>query len=45
MDALPLCIRLKLKVYFVKIVDLVGLACPFADHVGCRNDATTYVDN
>ena len=45
MDALPLCIRLKLKVYFVKIVDLVGLAYPVADHVGCSNYATTYADN
>ena len=45
MDALPLCIRLKLKVYFVKIVDLVGLAYPVVDHVGCSNYATTYADN
>ena len=45
MDALPLCMFLKLKVYFVKIVDLLGLAYPFADHVGCRNCATTYANN
>ena len=36
-DALPLCMFLKLRVYFVEIVDLEGLACPVADHVGCSN--------
>ena len=35
----------EVKVYFVKIVDLVGLAYPVADHVGCSNYATTYADN
>ena len=45
MDALPLCMFLRLRVYFVEIVDLVGLTCPIVDHVGCSNYATTYVDN
>ena len=45
MDALPLCMFLKLRVYFVETVDLVGLACPIADHVGCGNYAITYADN
>ena len=45
MDALPLCMFLKLRVYFVKIVDLVVLAYPAVDHVGCGNYATTYADN
>ena len=45
MDALSLCMFLKLKVYFVEMVDLVGLACPVADHVECSNYATTYADN
>ena len=45
MDAPPLCMFLKLRVFFVKIVDLVGLACPIADHVGCGNYATTYTYN
>ena len=34
MDALPLCMFLRLRLYFVEIVDLVGLTCPIADHVG-----------
>jgi len=41
MDALPLCMFLKLRVYFVEIVDLEGLACPVADHVGCSNYVIT----
>ena len=45
MDALSICMFLKLRVYFVEMVDLVGLACPIADHVGCSNCATTYADN
>ena len=45
MDALPLCMFLKLRLYFVEIVDLVGLASPIADHVGCSNYATTYANN
>ena len=45
MDALPLCMFLKLRVYFVEIVNLVGLACPIADHMGCGNYAITYADN
>ena len=45
MDALPFYIFLKLRVYFVEIVKLVGLTCPVADHMGCGNYAITYVDN
>ena len=45
MDALPLCMFLKLRVYFVKIVDLVGLVCPVTDHMGFSNYAITYADN
>ena len=45
MNALPLCMFLKLRVYFVKIVDLEGLACPVVDHVGCSNYVITYADN
>ena len=45
MDALSLCMFLKLRVYFVELVDLVGLAYPIADHVGCSNCATTYANN
>ena len=45
MDALPLCMFLKLRLYFVEIVDLVGLTRPVADHVGCSNYATTYANN
>ena len=45
MDALSLCMFLKLRVYFVELVDLVGLAYPAVDHVGCGNYATTYADN
>ena len=45
MDALSLCMFLKLRVYFVELVDLVGLAYPIADHVRCSNCATTYANN
>ena len=45
MDALLLCMFLKLRVYFVEIVDLVGLAFPVADHVGCSNYVITYANN
>ena len=45
MDALPLCMFLKLRVYFVKIVDFVGLVCPITNHIGCSNYAITYADN
>ena len=45
MDALPLSMFLKLRVYFVKIVDLVGLVCPVTDHMGFSNYAITYADN
>ena len=45
MDALSLCMFLKLRVYFVEIVNLVGLACPVADHMGYGNYAITYADN
>ena len=33
-----------LRLYFVKIVDLVDLTCPVADHVRRGDYATTYVD-
>ena len=36
---------LKLRLYFVEIVDLVGLTYPVADHVGRGNYATIYADN
>ena len=45
MDALPLCMFLRLRLYFVKIVDLAGLTYPVAAHIGCSNYATTYADN
>ena len=45
MDALPLCTFLKLRVYFVKIVELVGLVWPVANHVGCSNYAITCANN
>ena len=45
MDALPLCMFLKLRVYFVEIIDLVGLTCPVAEHVRCSNYATIYADS
>ena len=45
MDALPLCMFLKLRICFVKIVDLVGLACLVTNHVGRSNYVITYVDN
>ena len=45
MDILPLCVFLRLRLYFVKIVDLVGLTYPVTDHVRCGNYATTYADN
>ena len=45
MDILPLCVFLRLRLYFVKIVDLVGLTYPVTDHVRCDNYATTYADN
>ena len=45
MDARPLCMFLKLRVYFVEMVDLVGLACPIVDQMECSNCATTYADN
>ena len=45
MDALPLCMFLKLRVYFVEIVYLVGLACHVTDHMGCSNYAITYANN
>ena len=35
----------KLKVYFVEIVNLEGLACLVADYMGCSNYVITYVDN
>ena len=44
MNALPLCMFLKLRVYFVEILDLVGLACPVTNHVGSSN-VITYADN
>ena len=40
MDALPLCMFLRLRLYFVEIVDLVGLTRPVADHMGCSSYAT-----
>ena len=45
MDTLPMCLFLKLRLYFVEIMDLVGLTCPIANHVRCGNYATTYADN
>ena len=45
MDTLPLYMFLKLRLYFVEIVDLVGLTYLVADHVGCGNYATIYADN
>ena len=45
MDALPLCMFLRLRLYFVEIVDLVGLTCLVVDHVKCSSYATTYADN
>ena len=32
-------------IHFVEIIDLVGLTCSAANHMGCSNCATTYVDN
>ena len=40
MDALPLCMFLRLRLFFVEIVDLVGLTRPVADHMGCSSNAT-----
>ena len=40
MDALPLCMFLRLRLYFVEIVDLVGLTRPVADHMECSSNAT-----
>ena len=45
MDALPLCMSLRLRLYFVEIVNLVGLTYHVADHVRCSNYATTYASN
>ena len=45
MDTLLTCLFLRLRLYFVEIMDLVGLTCPIANHVRCGNYATTYVDN
>ena len=44
MDATPLCMFLRLKLYCVEIVDLVGLTYLAADHVRWDDYATTYVD-
>jgi len=37
MDTLSWCIflRLRLRLYFVEIVDLVDLTCPVAEHMRC----------
>ena len=35
MNTLPLCLFLRLRLYFVKIVDLVDLTYPVVDHVRC----------
>ena len=45
MDALPWCMFLKLRICFVQIVDLIGLACLATDHVGRSNYVITYTDN
>ena len=45
MDTLLTCLFLRLRLYFVEIMDLVGLTCPIASHVRCGNYATTYADN
>ena len=36
---------LKLRVYFVEIVNLEGLAYPVADYMGYSNYVITYADN
>ena len=43
--ALPLYTFLKLRLHFVKIMDLVGLTCSVANHMGCSNYVATYADN
>ena len=45
MDALPWCMFLKLRICFVQIVDLIGLAGPTTDHVGHSNYVINYADN
>ena len=44
MDTTPLCMFLRLKLYFAEMVDLVGLICLVADHMRYDNYAATYAD-
>ena len=44
MDILPWCMFSRLRLYFVKILYLMDLTCPVADHVRRGDYATTYVD-
>ena len=43
--ALPLCMFLRLMLRFVEIMDLLGLICSVANHMGCSNYAATFADN
>ena len=43
-DTLPLCMFLRLRLYFAEVVYLVGLTYLVADHVKCDNYATTYTE-
>ena len=44
MDTTPLCMFLRLKLYFAEIVDLVGLHCLAANHMRWDYYAVTYAD-
>ena len=39
-----MCMFLKLKLYFVEVVDSVNLACLDASHVMCDNYVATYAN-
>ena len=45
MDTLSWCMFLKLRICFVQIVDLIGLAYPTTNQVGHSNYVITYTDN
>ena len=44
-DALQLCMFLRLRLYFAGIMDLADLTYSVTNHVGCNNCAITYADN
>ena len=43
-DALQLCMFLRLRLHFAGIMDLAGLTYSVANHVGCDNYATTFTN-